>query len=195
MTSFDVAALIAEKCEAFITPVRLAGAERAFLSRIAAAYVGGARLFVRGPNIMLGYYRAKNPGVIEALSGGLYDMGDIVAIDRQGFVAIKGRAKRFAKIAGESVSLGSIEEIIAGLWPEHIAAAIAAPDPKRGERVILATTKPGATRAEAQTWMKIKGASEIMYPSSVVVLESIPLLGSGKTNYVALAKALRESGA
>jgi acyl-CoA synthetase (AMP-forming)/AMP-acid ligase II len=106
MTSFDVAALIAEKCEAFITPVRLAGAERAFLSRIAAAYVGGARLFVRGPNIMLGYCWPKNPGVIEALSGGLYDTGDIVAIDRQGFVAIKGRAKRFAKIAGESVSLG-----------------------------------------------------------------------------------------
>ena len=142
MTSFDVAALIAEKCEAFITPVRLAGAERAFLSRIAAAYVGGARLFVRGPNIMLGYYRAKNPGVIEALSGGLYDMGDIVAIDRQGFVAIKGRAKRFAKIAGESVSLGSIEEIIAGLWPEHIAAAIAAPDPKAGR-----TRDPGDHQA------------------------------------------------
>ena len=81
------------------------------------------------------------------------------------------------------------------MWPEHIAAAIAAPDPKRGERVILATTKPGATRAEVRTWMKIKGASEIIYPSSVVVLESIPLLGSGKTNYVALAKTLRESGA
>ena len=61
--------------------------------------------------------------------------------------------------------------------------------------MILATTKPGATGAEAQTRMKIKGASEIIYPSSVVVLESIPLLGSGKTNYVALAKALRESGA
>jgi acyl-[acyl-carrier-protein]-phospholipid O-acyltransferase / long-chain-fatty-acid--[acyl-carrier-protein] ligase len=61
--------------------------------------------------------------------------------------------------------------------------------------VILATTKPGATRAEVQTWMKIKGASEIMHPASVVVLDAIPLLGTGKTNYVALAKALRESGA
>ena len=42
--------------------------------------------------------------------------------------------------------------------------------------------------------MKIKGASAIMVPSSVVVLDAIPLLGSGKTDYVALAKALRESG-
>jgi acyl-[acyl-carrier-protein]-phospholipid O-acyltransferase / long-chain-fatty-acid--[acyl-carrier-protein] ligase len=64
-----------------------------------------------------------------------------------------------------------------------------------GERVILATTKPGATRAEVQTWMKIKGASEIMHPSSVVVVDAIPVLGAGKTNYVALAKALREGGA
>jgi acyl-[acyl-carrier-protein]-phospholipid O-acyltransferase/long-chain-fatty-acid--[acyl-carrier-protein] ligase len=93
------------------------------------------------------------------------------------------------------VSLASVEDLIAGLWPDHVAAAIAAPDPKRGERVILATSNLGATRAEAQTWMKIQGASEIMHPSSIVVLEAIPLLGSGKTNYVALAKELRERGA
>jgi acyl-[acyl-carrier-protein]-phospholipid O-acyltransferase / long-chain-fatty-acid--[acyl-carrier-protein] ligase len=155
----------------------------------------GARLIISGPNIMLGYYRSENPGVIEALPGGLHDTGDIVAIDGAGFVAIKGRAKRFAKLAGETVSLASVEDLVAGLWPDHVAAAVAAPDPKRGERVILATTKPGATRAEVQTWMKIKGASEIMHPSSVVVLDAIPLLGSGKTNYVALAKALRDSGA
>jgi acyl-[acyl-carrier-protein]-phospholipid O-acyltransferase/long-chain-fatty-acid--[acyl-carrier-protein] ligase len=70
-----------------------------------------------------------------------------VLIDEEGFVAIKGRAKRFAKTAGETVSLPSIEDLVVDLWPDDIAAAAAAPDPKRGERVILATTKPGATRA------------------------------------------------
>jgi simple sugar transport system substrate-binding protein len=103
----------------------------------------GSRLIVRGPNIMLGYYRADNPGEIEPPPGGSHDTGDIVAIDSQGFVAIKGRAKRFAKIAGETVSLASVEDLVAGLWPDHVAAAIAALDPKRGERVILATTNPG----------------------------------------------------
>jgi acyl-[acyl-carrier-protein]-phospholipid O-acyltransferase / long-chain-fatty-acid--[acyl-carrier-protein] ligase len=155
----------------------------------------GARLFIRGPNVMLGYYRAENPGAIEALPSGLYDTGDIVAVDGHGFVAIKGRAKRFAKIAGEAVSLAAVEDLVAGLWPDHVAAAIAAPDPRRGERVILATTRPGATRADAQAWMKAKGASEIMHPSSIVVLDAIPLLGSGKINYVALAKALSDKGA
>jgi acyl-[acyl-carrier-protein]-phospholipid O-acyltransferase/long-chain-fatty-acid--[acyl-carrier-protein] ligase len=155
----------------------------------------GGRLVVRGPNIMIGYYRVDNPGELETPLGGWHDTGDIVEIDEEGFVAIKGRAKRFVKIAGETVSLAAVEDLVTDLWPDHIAAAIAAPDPKRGERVILATTKPGATRAEVQTWMKIKGASEIMHPSSIVVLEEMPLLGTGKTNYVALARALRESGA
>jgi len=154
----------------------------------------GGRLFVRGPNVMIGYYRADNPGELEPPPGGWHDTGDIVAIDIEGFVTIKGRAKRFAKIAGELVSLATVEDLVSGLWPDHIAAAIAAPDPKRGERVILATTHGGATRMEAQTWMKIRGASEIMFPASVVVLDAIPLLGSGKTDYIALARLLREKG-
>ena len=60
--------------------------------------------------------------------------------------------------------------------------------------MIVATTRPGATRAEVQAWMKIKGASEIMSPAAVVVLAAIPLLGSGKTDHVALSKALRDKG-
>ena len=93
------------------------------------------------------------------------------------------------------MSLALVKDLVAELWPDHVTAAIAAPDPKRGERVILATTKPGATRAEVQAWMKTKGASEFMHPSSVAVLDAIPVLGSGKTNYVAPAKTLGDSGA
>jgi acyl-[acyl-carrier-protein]-phospholipid O-acyltransferase / long-chain-fatty-acid--[acyl-carrier-protein] ligase len=155
----------------------------------------GGRLLVSGPNIMIGYFRADNPGELERPLGGWHDTGDIVAIDAEGFVAIKGRAKRFAKIAGELISLGAVEDLVSGLWPDDVVAVVAAPDPKKGERVILATAKPGATKLEVQTWMKIKGASALMVPDSVVVLEAIPLLGSGKTDYIALAKALRERGA
>jgi len=155
----------------------------------------GGRLFVRGPNIMIGYFRADNPGELEPPPGGWHDTGDIVAIDAEGFVTIKGRAKRFAKIAGETISLGAVEDLVAGLWPEAAVAAVSAPDAHRGERVILATTEARATKTQVQAWLKIKGASEIMAPASVVVLEAIPLLGSGKADYVALAKRLREMGA
>ena len=155
----------------------------------------GGRLIVRGPNVMIGYFRADNPGELEPPAGGWHDTGDIVAIDAEGFVSIKGRAKRFVKIAGELVSLGALEDLVSGLWPDDLVAAVAAPDPKRGERVILATTRRSATKAEVQTWMKIKGASAIMVPDTVVVLDAIPLLGSGKTDYMALARLLREKGA
>ena len=112
----------------------------------ASTRAGGC--IVRGPNVMIGYYRADNPGELEPPPGGWHDTGDIVAIDAEGFVAIKGRAKRFAKIAGELVSLGAVEDLVSGLWPDDLVAAVAAPDPKRGERVILATTQAGATRME-----------------------------------------------
>ena len=155
----------------------------------------GGRLYVRGPNVMIGYYRADNPGELEPPPSGWHDTGDIVTIDSEGFVSIKGRARRFAKVAGELLSLGTIEDLVAGLWPSDSVAAIAAPDPRKGERVILATTRPGATRAEVQAWLRIKGASEIMFPAAVVVLDAMPLLGSGKTDYPALARALRDRGA
>ena len=155
----------------------------------------GGRLYVRGPNVMIGYYRADNPGELEPSPGGWHDTGDIVAIDPEGFVSIKGRARRFAKVAGELLSLGTIEDLVAELWPGDSVAAIAAPDLRKGERVVLATTRPGATRAEVQAWLKIKGASEIMFPAAVVVLDPMPLLGSGKIDYPALARTLRDRGA
>jgi acyl-[acyl-carrier-protein]-phospholipid O-acyltransferase/long-chain-fatty-acid--[acyl-carrier-protein] ligase len=141
---------------------------------------------------MVGYYRADNPGEIEPPPLGWLDTGDIVAIDRDGFVSIKGRAKRFAKVAGEAVSLGAIEDLAASLWPDNPPVVIAAPDPKKGECIVMATTKPGATRAEVQAWMKIKGAADIMAPAVVLVLEALPLLGSGKIDYIELARIVRE---
>ena len=152
----------------------------------------GGRLQVRGPNIMAGYQRADNPGETEPPPDGWHDTGDIVVIDRDGYVWIRGRAKRFANIAGEMVSLAAVEEMTFDLWPDHPPAVLAAPDPKKGERIVMATTKPGATRAEVQAWLKAKGAAEYMAPAVVLTLETMPLLGSGKADYVELAKIVRD---
>ena len=155
----------------------------------------GGRLHVRGPNVMAGYYRVDNPGELEPPPNGWHDTGDIVSIDADGFVWIKGRAKRFAKIAGEQVSLATVEQLVAELWPDEALAVVAAPDPRKGERLVLLTTKAGATRAEVQAWLKIKGASEIMAPATVVVLDALPLLGSGKVDYVKLTEIARQKAA
>ena len=152
----------------------------------------GGRLHVRGPNIMLGYYRADNPGVLETTPGGWHDTGDIVTVDPLNFITIKGRAKRFAKIAGEMVSLAAVELITADLWPENAPALVSIPDARKGEKLIMVTTKTSATRSEVQAHMKAKGATELMMPGEIMVVDALPLLGSGKTDYVELNRMVRE---
>jgi acyl-[acyl-carrier-protein]-phospholipid O-acyltransferase/long-chain-fatty-acid--[acyl-carrier-protein] ligase len=152
----------------------------------------GGRLYVRGPNVMQGYLRAENPGVLDAPPEGWHDTGDIVVIDAEGFITIKGRAKRFAKIGGEMVSLAAVEGLAGEAWPEAISAAATAPDLRKGERIVLATTQKNATRADFLAHAKSKGASEMMVPAEILVMPQVPLLGSGKVDYVALSKLVAE---
>ena len=156
---------------------------------------GGGRLFLRGPSVMSGYLRAENPGVLEPPEEGWHDSGDIVAIDGEGYVTILGRAKRFAKIGGEMVSLAAIEKLASKVWPDAQSAAAAVPDPRKGERVILVTTETGATRSDFIAAAKEAGASELMNPAEVVVWEKLPLLGTGKIDNVTLTKLVREGAA
>ncbi len=152
----------------------------------------GGRLYVRGPNVMLGYLQADNPGVLERPVEGWHDTGDIVAIDEQGFLTIKGRARRFAKVGGEMISLAALEALASELWPNALSAVVAVPDPRRGERLILLTQQKGATRGDFQSFAKAKHASELMIPSEVWVLDKLPVLATGKADMVAVGKLVEE---
>jgi acyl-[acyl-carrier-protein]-phospholipid O-acyltransferase/long-chain-fatty-acid--[acyl-carrier-protein] ligase len=143
----------------------------------------GGRLHISGPNVMLGYMLADQPGILQPASGKWHDTGDIVSVDERGFITIKGRAKRFAKIAGEMISLGAVEIMVQQLWPEARHAALALPDKRRGERIVLVTTQNPAQKQELITYSKRYGAAELMLPDEIVHVEAIPLLGSGKTDY------------
>jgi acyl-[acyl-carrier-protein]-phospholipid O-acyltransferase / long-chain-fatty-acid--[acyl-carrier-protein] ligase len=152
----------------------------------------GGRLVVRGPNVMLGYLRADKPGVLEPPPNAWHDTGDIVSIDAQGFVAIKGRAKRFAKVGGEMISLAAVEMLAGELWPQHLAAVVAVPDARKGERLILATEKKDATRSEFMTFAKERHAADLMIPSEVMIFDKLPVLGSGKVDLITLNKVVAE---
>jgi acyl-[acyl-carrier-protein]-phospholipid O-acyltransferase/long-chain-fatty-acid--[acyl-carrier-protein] ligase len=152
----------------------------------------GGRLRVRGPNVMLGYLKVENPGVLEPPPEGWHDTGDIVTIDEQGFITIKGRARRFAKIGGEMISLAAVEALAAELWPNALSAVVAVPDARKGERLILATQQKNATRPEFQTFAKAKHASDLMIPAEVWVIDKLPVLGSGKVDQVSLIKLVEE---
>ena len=178
----------------FGTVGRLLPGMTAKLEKVEGVEEGG-RLFVKGPNVMLGYVHADKPGVLEPPPEGWHDTGDIVTIDEQGFIAIKGRAKRFAKIGGEMISLAAVEMLAAELWPNNVTAVASVPDPRKGERLIMVTDKHGATRAEFQAYARSKHASELMLPAEIVVLDKLPMLGSGKVDNLAVTKFVREQAA
>jgi acyl-[acyl-carrier-protein]-phospholipid O-acyltransferase/long-chain-fatty-acid--[acyl-carrier-protein] ligase len=152
----------------------------------------GGRLVVRGPNVMKGYLRADEPGVIEPPSDGWYDTGDIVTVDAEGYVTIQGRAKRFAKIGGEMVSLTAVENVINAAFPQDANAVVSIRDRRKGERLVLITTRAGLDRKTLARAMKEQGAPELFIPRDIIVVESLPVLGSGKTDYVTLTAMARE---
>jgi len=146
------------------------------------------RLFIKGPNVMLGYIKPEKPGVIQPVEGGWHDTGDVVAIDEDGFLAIKGRLKRFAKIGGETVSLAVVESIASALWPDFSHAAISLPDGRKGELIVLVTTHRDANRHDLVGWAHNHGVAEIAVPRRMIVVDDIPVLGTGKTDYVQVEK-------
>lgn len=153
---------------------------------------GGQKLYVRGPNVMRGYLDPTKPFGIDLLPQGWHDTGDVVDVDQDGFITILGRVKRFAKVGGEMVSLNAVEAYAGHVWPDHTHAAVALPDSRKGERIILFTDNAGAKVEELQAWCKEKGASELAVPKRIVVIDEIPVLGSGKTDYVVLQRMAAE---
>lgn len=151
----------------------------------------GQRLLVSGPNIMLGYMFANNPGKIIPLVDGWYDTGDIVHIDEEGYITIRGRAKRFAKIAGEMVSLTAVEEEVYTLWPQGQHAILSRADERKGEQIVLITNHKTAEIVALISHFKQRGIGEINLPRKIIKLDELPLLGSGKVDYQA-AKVIVE---
>jgi acyl-[acyl-carrier-protein]-phospholipid O-acyltransferase/long-chain-fatty-acid--[acyl-carrier-protein] ligase len=150
----------------------------------------GGRLVVRGPNVMAGYLRG---GGIEGPEGGWYDTGDIVTVDAEGFAAIVGRIKRFAKLGGEMVSLAAAERIAETAVPETRHAVVAVPDPRRGEKLILVTEAKGFERSRLLEAAHRLGLPEIAVPRDVIEVARLPLLGTGKTDYGAVVRLAEQS--
>ncbi|QPQ54380.1 acyl-[ACP]--phospholipid O-acyltransferase [Allosphingosinicella flava] len=148
----------------------------------------GGRMSIRGPNIMAGYLKADAPGQLQPPALGWHDTGDIVTIDNEGFVTIRGRAKRFAKIGGEMVSLPAVEGYAAALWPDAEHAVVTRPDLRKGEQLVLFTTRQDALAQTLQAWGRANGVTELMLPRDIRVLESLPVLGTGKLDYVSMGR-------
>lgn len=164
------------------TAGRLLPGMRLRLDRVEAISDGG-RLWISGPNVAMGFMTAERPGELQASTDASHDTGDVATIDRDGFITIKGRIKRFAKIAGQMVSLGAIEMLIRALWPEGMHAVVAVPDRRRGERVVLVTTAEAAQVNALRQYGRQVGADALLIPQDIVKIDAMPILGTGMTDY------------
>jgi acyl-[acyl-carrier-protein]-phospholipid O-acyltransferase/long-chain-fatty-acid--[acyl-carrier-protein] ligase len=149
----------------------------------------GGSLLVKGPNVMVGYL-IHGRGFIP--SDEWYDTGDIVKIDEEGFIFILSRLKRFLKVAGEMVSLNKVEELALQCFNESLFFAVAAPDKRKGEKIILFTTKENIQEKEFKKYIKQHKMSSLYIPAKIVYIEKVPLLGSGKINYIELEAIAKE---
>ena len=149
--------------------------------------VGGGRLHVRGPNIMAGYLN-DNSGALESPPDGWHDTGDIVSIDEDGYVRMLGRAKRFAKVGGEMISLSAVEDMAASLWPNRWRAAVSTPDARKGERLVLVLEGAPVDARDLLTHAQASGLPEIAVPRKIIVVPTPILLGTGKTDYAAVQR-------
>jgi acyl-[acyl-carrier-protein]-phospholipid O-acyltransferase/long-chain-fatty-acid--[acyl-carrier-protein] ligase len=153
----------------------------------------GAELVVRGINVMMGYVSADNPGVIQPPAEGWYNTGDVVSIDENGFITILGRTKRFAKVAGEMVSLGAIEAVVCALWPDRRHVAVSVPHERKGEMVVLLTESDDVELDGLSERFRTYGLTELFVPRKLIKVDQIPLLGSGKTDYTRARQIAEES--
>jgi len=157
----------------------------------------GGRLFVKGPNVMLGYLLAGSDGEIQPPTSdrgmGWYDTGDIARVDDDGYFYILGRAKRFAKLGGEMVSLTAVEELATQTWPGFNHAAVSLPDDKKGEKIILITSNKDALRKHFQEQIKKDMHGELYLPRKVLLAEELPVLGTGKIDYVTLTQMAQDA--
>ncbi|MEE9575530.1 MAG: hypothetical protein V3W03_05455, partial [Gammaproteobacteria bacterium] len=139
-----------------------------------------------------GYLLAESDGKIQPPTSdrgtGWYDTGDIARVDNDGYFYILGRAKRFAKLGGEMVSLTAVEELATQTWPGFNHAAVSLPDDKKGEKIILITNNKDALRKHFQEQIKKEKHGELYLPRNVLLAEELPVLGTGKIDYVTLTQ-------
>jgi acyl-[acyl-carrier-protein]-phospholipid O-acyltransferase/long-chain-fatty-acid--[acyl-carrier-protein] ligase len=135
---------------------------------------------------MAGYLDA--PGRIEAPPDGWHDTGDIGVLEADGALRLLGRAKRFAKIGGEMISLSAVEDLAADVWPNGWRAVVSIPDAKKGERLVLVTDEREAVTATLLAHAQAMGVPELAVPRKIVKVGEPILLGTGKTDYAAVQR-------
>jgi acyl-[acyl-carrier-protein]-phospholipid O-acyltransferase/long-chain-fatty-acid--[acyl-carrier-protein] ligase len=151
----------------------------------------GGRLWLSGPNVMLGCIQGDAPGILQPPLGGWHDTGEAVSTDREGFLTLHGRAGRVVAVEGEAVSLDRIEALANGLWPDARHAAVAVTDRRKTIRIVLVTTADEASRDALRQSAGDAGRAEKIASVEIVKAAELPLTDAGKADYSRVAEIAR----
>ena len=149
-------------------------------------------ILIGGPQIMKGYLKMpeKTAEVIELIDGyRWYRTGDKGHLDEDGFLTIVDRYSRFAKIGGEMISLTTVEEEILDACnkTDLEIAATCLPDQRKGEKIVLLANK-NLDKNQLKRLLSDAKVNPLYHPAQVLIVEEIPKLGSGKTDFGATKK-------
>jgi acyl-[acyl-carrier-protein]-phospholipid O-acyltransferase/long-chain-fatty-acid--[acyl-carrier-protein] ligase len=139
----------------------------------------GGRLQLSGPNLAAGWMEVDEPARIRQHDGGWFDTGLLATLDQEGFLTVYGDASRVARIGDTDMPLAPCEALATAMWPDSRHAAIAIPNRRRGERIVLVTTEPEIDKAALRRQAKVLGLSERALPAEIVFVEKMPTGQSG----------------
>jgi acyl-[acyl-carrier-protein]-phospholipid O-acyltransferase/long-chain-fatty-acid--[acyl-carrier-protein] ligase len=154
-------------------------------------------IMVAGPQVMQGYLNnsALTSKVVPEIDGyRWYVTGDKGSLDEDGFLTIQDRYARFAKISGEMIGLGNVEEVVRkAINDEDIEVmAVSIPDPKKGEMIVILATQELHDQ-KLRPKLHSGGLNNLALPAAYITVDTIPKLGSGKADYATAKEVARQA--
>ena len=154
------------------------------------AFVGYSHLLVKGPNIAK-WYIEKKQLVSTKVDDLWFDTGDIVEIDNDKFIFIRGKSRRFTKVDGESVSLTELEFNISNIW-KHSKHALLSMLVNGKKEIVLFTTNQSATLQQLENKVQKQKIENFILPNRIIIVDRIPIIGTGATDYAKLYEMFKE---
>ncbi len=151
------------------------------------------KVLTKGASVMKGYLNDVEETSLR-IKGGWYDTGDMGYFDADGYLWLAGRLKRFVKIGGEMVSLVRVEDELERVLPAGVdCCVVGLPDPVKGARIVAAVTGPIDEKATLKTLSH--NLPNIALPQRFVIMDELPMMGSGKIDFRAVTETVASLGA
>jgi len=151
------------------------------------------KLLVRSCSNFGGYLKREDLNGTDAQ--GWFDTGDLARLDKEGYVRITGRSKDVIIRGGENIPVVEIESLLYRHPAIAMAAIVAYPDERLGERACaVVVLRPGET-LDLQglvEYLKDQKIANQYIPEKLIIRDAMPSTPSGKIQKFKLREIVKE---